>query len=244
MRISFIFLTSVYLIFAPVIKGSLPEFELEGERLIVKRQIRKLTAKELIDFFLWKRRINLFVKWIVILFLLLTTIDSDNSCVLVILGLELFDGEKFYLNHRIEAYKHGDKLIIHYLQPTRIELDMKDEQLLEAEIIRLCCLTGIAGQKYVTQEEIGKLFGKSRQMINRRKRVVEEYDLLTLLKRENATEVLRPEVKERIMQMVVSNWHCSDEQIAKMLIEEGWVEKISVASVHPPEADHKTDGRM
>jgi len=232
MRISFIFLTSVYLIFAPVIKGSLPEFELEGERLIVKRQIRKLTAKELIDFFLWRRRINIVVKWMVFLFLLLTSIDSDKSCVLVILGLNLFDGDIFHLDHRIAAYKRRDKLVIQYLQPTRIELDMKDDQLLEAEISRLCCLKGISGRKYVNQKEIGKLFGVSRQMINRRKRVVEEYDLLTLLKRENVTEILRPEVKERIMQLAVSNWHCSDEQIAKTLIEEGWVEKISVGSVH------------
>ena len=186
MRISFIFLTSVYLIFAPVIQGSLPEFELEGERLIVKRQVRKLTAKELIDFFLWRRRINLVIKWMFFLFLLLTNIDSDKPCVLVILGLNLFDGDVFHLDQRIEAYKRGDKLVIDYLQPTRIELDMKDEQLLEAEISRLCCLKGIAGRKYVNQKEIGKLFGVSRQMINRRKRVVEEYDLLTLLKRENA----------------------------------------------------------
>ena len=46
MRISFIFLTSVYLIFAPVINVSLPEFELEGERLIVNKVVYNLHRPE------------------------------------------------------------------------------------------------------------------------------------------------------------------------------------------------------
>jgi transposase-like protein len=232
MRISFIFLLSLYLIIAPVIERSFPELELEGERRVVKYQIRRLTAKQLIDCFYWQRRFKLLVNWLLVLLCLFLANDGDPCCVLVVLGLDLFDGERFNLDHRLEAYQRGDKLIINYLAPTRMEWDLKDVPSLEAEIVRLCGLKTISGQKYVTQQQIGQLFGLSRQMINRRHRVVQTHDLLTLLKGEYATEVLTPEVKQRIMELVVSNWHCSDEQIAKTLIEEGWVNKISVGTVH------------
>jgi transposase-like protein len=231
MNIALILLISLYLILAPVVDGSCPELVWQGERRVVKYQLSRLTANQLIDCLHWQQRFKRVVHWLLVLLLLGLSLTDDHSYVLVILGFDLFDGERFELAPRLEAYKRGDKLIINYLAPTRLELDVTDVSSLEAEIVRLCGLKTISGQKYVTQQQIGQLFGVSRQMINRRKQLVQRHDLLTLLKGDYATEVLRAEVKQRIMELVVSNWSRSDEQIANTLIEEGWVNKISVGSV-------------
>jgi transposase-like protein len=232
MNIPFILLISLYLILAPVVDRTCPEFVWDGERRVVKYQLRRLTTKELIDCFHWQQRFKRLVNWLLVLLLLGLSLTGDHSYVLVILGFDLFDGERFELDHRLEAYKRGDKLIINYLTPSRVELDVTDVSSLEAEIVRLCGLKTISGHKYVIQQQIGQLFGISRQMINRRKQLVQRHGLLTLLKGDYATEVLRAEVKQRIMELVISNWYRSDEQIANTLIEEGWVNKISVGSVH------------
>jgi len=225
---------SLYLIVAPIVDGSCPEFVGEEERLVVKYQQRRLTTKQLIDCFQWQQRFKRVVNWLLLLLLvgLALTADHNYNYVLVILGLDLFDGPRFELDPGLEAYQRGNKLIINYLVPTRIELDVTDVSSLEAEIVRLCGLKTLSGHKYVKQQQIGQLFGISRQMVNRRKQVVQRHGLLTLLQGDYATEVLRAEVKQRIMELVVRNWYRSDEQIANSLIEEGWVNKISVGSVH------------
>ena len=116
-----------------------------------------------------------------------------------------------------------EELIIEYLSPHRIVIKAGQEQFKEAEIIRLCRLQSLEGKKFMTQAAVGQAFNLSRQMINRRKRVVEQEDLVTLLLGEYEKSKLTPKVKKRILDLVVSNWHITPDEIAHILVEEGLV---------------------
>jgi transposase-like protein len=125
---------------------------------------------------------------------------------------------------------HEKEFIVDFFRPQRIILKANQEEF-EAEIVRLCQLRTPEGKKFITQAEIGQAFELSRQMINRRKRVVEQAGLSTLLLGEYEKSKLTEAVQQRIQDLIVSNWHINQTQIAAILVEEGLVNNISVATV-------------
>lgn len=128
------------------------------------------------------------------------------------------------------ADNNEKEFIVDFLSPQRIVLKAGQDQF-EAEIVRLCQLRTPEGKKFITQAEIGHAFELSRQMINRRKRVVEQEGLVTLLLGEYEKSKLTPTVQQRILDLIVSNWHINQTEIVRLLVEEGFVNNISVGAV-------------
>ncbi len=224
---------------APLIGTDMSDFECEQSyrRIMITSQITNMSPEKMIERLLVHQKrvkiLQLLIKLLLIIgCLILLCFQFESSERLpVIFAFTFFNGSHFQLNDRIKAQKKDNKVIITYLKPTRIELDMNDQQSLDAEIIRMCRLKQEYSEKYITQKEIGRLFGVSRQMINRRNRVVTDHDLLTLLQGQYVTEILRDDVKNRIAELLVSNWRYTNEQIADILIKEALVQQISTGTI-------------
>lgn len=55
-----------------------------------------------------------------------------------------------------------------FRQPHILRLPCRDRQAIDGEVIRMLSMRTLAGEKCLNQQEVGALFGVSRQMINRR----------------------------------------------------------------------------
>ena len=145
-----------------------------------------------------------------------------------------------------EVIQSDDALQILYPGGMRLVLS-KDapywEQMMDVEMVRLLLLRDSEGNKVFSQAQVGELFGLSRQMTNRRKRLVEETgDLVPLVKREYEKSVLRDDVMRRIAEIVAQDWWKSDEEIAAQLLSEGLVRKICAGTIR--KALSRIDGRL
>lgn len=134
-------------------------------------------------------------------------------------------------NDNIRVIKDSEKITLKFLVPHRLEISINDKEMRDAAIILLLSIRDMEGKKVINQEGVGKAFDLSRQMINRRWMTFKEEGLCSLLKNEYEKSKLTSKVKERIVQLVSSNWHFGDKEIAERLIEEGLVEDITPACV-------------
>ena len=76
--------------------------------------------------------------------------------------------QAFYQDEKVEAFRKGEDLIILYTRPHMLRIPVTDRQAVDDEVIRMLKMRTAYGHKYFIQEEVGKIIGVSRQMINRR----------------------------------------------------------------------------
>jgi transposase-like protein len=135
-----------------------------------------------------------------------------------------------------EVVETETELLIRYPEGTELRLDKREQchsQFIDVEIVRLLKLRDDDGRKVFTQEEVGRLFNLSRQMINRRARVMKETgNLISLLSNEHEKKVLTDKVIQRITEIVCEDWWKKDEDVAAQLVAEKLVEKISPGTVN------------
>ncbi len=144
-------------------------------------------------------------------------------------------------DENIRAIDKEDTLEIIYKRPNKITLNKNDRKDLDNELVRMLRLKTEDDKKFITQEKIGKIFGLSRQMVNRRWQVFKQNGLLSLLSGREENFKITPELLRRLEEISVENPFLSASDIKKILISEGLCDDISEASIYS--AQRQMDGR-
>ena len=76
--------------------------------------------------------------------------------------------EKVYEDDKMEVLRRGQYVDLKYKTPHLIRIKASDRQGIDDEVIRMLRMRTEEGRKYFTQQEVGKIIGVSRQMVNRR----------------------------------------------------------------------------
>jgi len=73
-----------------------------------------------------------------------------------------------YEDERIEVIRKGNRLVVTYKEPHTVSFNTENKSEIDSEVVRMIKMRTDDGRKYLTQEQIGKIIGVSRQMVNRR----------------------------------------------------------------------------
>ena len=141
----------------------------------------------------------------------------------------------------VRATVKDDNLEILYKKSNKITLDKNDRKDIDNELIRMLRLRSEDDKKFITQEKIGKIFGISRPMVNRRWQVYKQDGLLALLSGREENFKITPDLLRRLEEISVENPFLSASDIKKILISEGLCDDISEASIYS--AQRQMDGR-
>ncbi|MDI6793490.1 MAG: hypothetical protein QME81_11600 [bacterium] len=104
------------------------------------------------------------------------------------------DEEVGFENKYVRVRKVDGVIRLEFLGPYVLEINESDRQACDVEIARLARLRTLGGKKLLVQGEIGQAFDLSRQMVNRRVRLVEKCGLESLVKGEYEKSKLTEEV--------------------------------------------------
>ena len=151
------------------------------------------------------------------------------------------DDQTLFVNERIEAVKRGSYVELHYKHPHLIRIDAADRQAVDDEVIRMLRMRTRGGGKYFTQEEVGKIIGVSRQMVNRRWQEYRQEGLLALLAGEWEKSKITPALLGRLAEIVVENPFLFIHEIKERLQTEGMCGDVSNATLS--HALQQMDGR-
>ena len=151
------------------------------------------------------------------------------------------DEDIVFEDDSVKATEKDDNLEILYKKPNKITLDKNDRKDMDNELIRMLRLRLEDDKKFITQEKIGKIFGISRQMVNRRWQVYKQDGLLALLSGREENFKITPELLRRLEEISVENPFLSASDIKKILISEKLCDDISEASIYS--AQRQMDGR-
>jgi len=149
--------------------------------------------------------------------------------------------KRIYSDAKIDVVKQGEYLELKYKTPHLIRIKASDKQGIDDEVIRMLKMRIPGGSKYFVQQEVGKIIGVSRQMINRRWQVYRKEGLVSLLSGEWEKSKITPQLLNRLAQIVVENPFMFLHEIKERLQEEGVCEEISDATLHS--ALRQMDGR-
>jgi transposase-like protein len=147
----------------------------------------------------------------------------------------------FYQDEKVEAFRQGEELVVLYTRPHMLRIPVTDRQAIDDEVIRMLKMRTGYGRKYFIQEEVGKIIGVSRQMINRRWQVYRNEGLVALLAGEWEKSKITPELLDRLAELVVDNPFVFAHEIKEKLQEEGLCPVISDATLYS--ALKQMDGR-
>lgn len=136
-----------------------------------------------------------------------------------------------FKNKYFKVFITDTDFIIQYLQPHQIKISRSNKIGLDIEMVRMNQIKNQINQKYTYQKIIGKIFNRSRQMINRRVMVVKQKGWQGLLEPEHENGKLKPKVMKKILEMLCDNWGIKISTIVFNLIKEKLVKNISEASV-------------
>ena len=151
------------------------------------------------------------------------------------------DKDIVFEDDSVKATEKDDNIEILYKKPNKITLDKNDRKDMDNELIRMLRLRLEDDKKFITQEKIGKIFGISRQMVNRRWQVYKQDGLLALLSGREENFKITPELLRRLEEISVENPFLSASDIKKILISEKLCDDISEASIYS--AQRQMDGR-
>jgi len=76
--------------------------------------------------------------------------------------------QRIYRDEKVEAFREEEDLVLQFSQPYELRIPCTDRQAIDVEVIRMIKMRTLGGRKSFIQEEVGKIIGVSRQMINRR----------------------------------------------------------------------------
>ncbi len=80
----------------------------------------------------------------------------------------MIGNQSIYRDKKVEVFREGEDLVLMFTQPHVLRIPIQDRQAIDDEVIRMLRMRTKEGRKYFTQQEVGKIIGVSRQMINRR----------------------------------------------------------------------------
>ncbi len=146
-----------------------------------------------------------------------------------------------YRDEKVEVFRQEEDLLLTFKQPHMLRIHSRDRQAIDDEVIRMLKMRNPEGQKYFVQEEVGRIIGVSRQMINRRWQVYKKEGLLALLAGEWEKSKITPALLDRLAEIVVENPFLFEQEIKERLQEEGFCTEISNATLYS--ALKQMDGR-
>jgi hypothetical protein len=149
--------------------------------------------------------------------------------------------QSIYRDEKVEVFREGEYLVLMFTQPHVLRIPIQDRQAIDDEVIRMLKMRTPVGSKYFVQQEVGKIIGVSRQMINRRWQVYRKEGLVSLLSGEWEKSKITPQLLKRLAEIVVENPFLYLHEIKERLQEEGVCEEISDPSLHS--ALRQMDGR-
>ena len=142
---------------------------------------------------------------------------------------------------KIEVVVQGEELLLIFKRPHVVWINTKDRQAVDNEVIRMLRMRTEGGRKYFSQQEVGKIIGVSRQMVNRRWQVYQREGLVALLAGEWEKSKITPRLLERLAEHVVENPFLPIHEVKGRLQAEGVCEEISEATLS--HALKQMDGR-
>ncbi len=149
--------------------------------------------------------------------------------------------QSIYRDEKVEVFREGEDLVLEFTQPHVLRIPKQDRQAIDDEVIRMLRMRTEEGRKYFTQQEVGKIIGVSRQMINRRWQVYRKEGLVSLLSGEWEKSKITSQLLNRLAEIVVENPFLVLHEIKELLQEEGVCEEISDPSLYS--ALRQMDGR-
>ena len=231
----FVLLTAGALVLGTV-SGKLPEGELGYEVHSRTGTIRRLRGRELLEALLRRARWRWALRQAVVLAVVVVVARlAADECTDTPVVICVCMSREVVLKG-VQVTETDEETVVCYPGQVKLVLSKSEAyygQMVDVEMVRLLHLRDEGGKKVFTQAEVGKLFGLSRQMTNRRKRLVEQTgDLTPLVRREYEKGVLTDEALKRIAEIVSEDWWKSDPEIAEQLVEERVVGKISSGTVN------------
>ncbi len=151
------------------------------------------------------------------------------------------EDQRVYEDDKMEVLRRGQYVELKYKTPHLIRIKANDRQGIDDEVIRMLRMRTEEGRKYFTQQEVGKIIGVSRQMVNRRWQVYREEGLLALLAGEWEKSKITPQLLDRLAEMCVENPFLFMHEIKEHLQAGGVCEDISDTSLY--KALRQMDGR-
>ncbi|MEE8480500.1 MAG: hypothetical protein V3T59_04585 [Desulfobacterales bacterium] len=89
--------------------------------------------------------------------------------------------QSIYRDEKVEVFREGKDLMLMFTQPHVLRIPVQDRQAIDDEVVHMLKMRTEEGGKYFTQQEVGKIIGVSRQMINRRWQVYRKEVVSTTL---------------------------------------------------------------
>lgn len=130
--------------------------------------------------------------------------------------------ERVYENEKVEVFKQQGNLVLFFKQPHSLRIKLTDRQGIDDEVIRMLRMRTAEGKRYFLQEQVGRIIGVSRQMINRRWQVYRKEGLVKLLTGERKkTPRFSRRLLDRLAEIVVENPFLFLHQIKERLRSEG-----------------------
>ena len=146
-----------------------------------------------------------------------------------------------YEDNRIEVVREKDNLVLNYKQSHSVTIPAEDKSEIDSEVVRMIKMRDAEGKKYLTQEQIGKIIGVSRQMVNRRWQVYKTEGLVSLLSGNWEKSKITNAFLDRLAEIGVENPFLSASEIKDILRDEGLCDEVSESTVY--NAQRQMNGR-
>jgi transposase-like protein len=139
-----------------------------------------------------------------------------------------YTGMLLYRDEKVQVVRTaGEELVLEFKQPHALRIPCGNRQAVDDEVIRMLRMRTLEGRKYFVQQEVGRIIGVSRQMINRRWQVYQKEGLLALLAGAWEKSKITPALVDRLAELVVENPFLFLHELKERLQAEGICEEIS-----------------
>ncbi len=132
-----------------------------------------------------------------------------------------------YAEKKVEVLREQEDLVVVFPRPHVIRLPLNDREATDDEVIRMLKMRTVEGRRYFNQQEVGRIIGVSRQMINRRWQVYKREGLRALLAGERKKYKITPGLLDRLAEIVVADPFLFLHEIKEKLQAEGTCGEIS-----------------
>jgi transcriptional regulator with XRE-family HTH domain len=146
-----------------------------------------------------------------------------------------------YEDDMIEVVRGKDNLVLKYKKPHSLTISADDKSEIDSEVVRMIKMRDEDGKKCLTQDQIGKIIGVSRQMVNRRWQVYKAEGLVSLLSGNWEKSKITNAFLNRLAEISVENPFLSASEIKDILQDEGLCDEVSEATIY--NAQRQMNGR-
>jgi hypothetical protein len=148
---------------------------------------------------------------------------------------------RIFEDEKIEVVRENDRLVLRYKEPHTVSIPAESKGEVDCEVVRMIKMRTEDGKKYLTQEQIGRIIGVSRQMVNRRWQVYRTEGLMSLLSGNWEKSKITSAFLDRLTEISVENPFLSASEIRDILKGEGLCDEVSEATIY--NAQRQMNGR-